>query len=110
MKSRAAQGQEILTELLLRIVQELGPSQGKELLARAGAADWGLEFGVERLDQEVLIGLARRKALSKVARDVERCLGKPRRHAQAEAARGLLRGPLPPSRSGTMPTLGSAKI
>ncbi|MEE9385368.1 MAG: NAD(P)/FAD-dependent oxidoreductase, partial [Nannocystaceae bacterium] len=54
MKSRAVQGQEILAELLLRIVQELGPSQGKELLARAGAADWGLEFGVERLDQEVL--------------------------------------------------------
>jgi len=91
---RLEQGHEIIGELVLRIVQELGPERAQQLLDRVQFWSWGVRVGKERFEVEELVGLQRRHSLPDLARDVERGLGPVRRHAQAAAARELLaRGP-----------------
>ena len=90
MKGRVAEGEEMVAELLLRVVQELGPKRGAQLLNRIGHSTWDLSLTPQRLAAESSTGLARRHALSKVARDVEHNLGRARPHSDAAAARELL--------------------
>lgn len=90
MRMRLAQGEEIAAELIMRMVMELGPEQGAELLARAEASRWALAFEAGRAAIESHSGLERRHALSRVARDVERNLGRAELHPQWEQALGLL--------------------
>lgn len=90
VERRALEGAEVVRELVLRVVQEVGPELGAEVLRRAGFSDWDLAIDPERLPLEQLRGLSRRHGLSPIARDVERTLGPPARHAEAEAARALL--------------------
>ncbi|HEX5050133.1 MAG TPA: tryptophan 7-halogenase [Planctomycetota bacterium] len=87
---RLAQGHEIVAELVLRIVQELGPEQAQKLLDEVQFWTWGVPISPARLELETRSGLARRHNLPDLARDVERGLGPVRRHAQAAAARELL--------------------
>ena len=87
---RADQAREIVGELVLRALLELGPEQGRELLQRARFAEWELPIPPERLELEALDARTRRRRLSPVAVDVERNLGPPRRHHAAGAALELL--------------------
>ncbi|MEO6595010.1 MAG: tryptophan 7-halogenase [Planctomycetota bacterium] len=87
---RLAQGHEIIAELVLRIVQELGPEQGQKLLDEVQFWTWGVPISPARLEIENSTGLARRHSLPDLARDVERGLGPVRRHARAAEARELL--------------------
>lgn len=90
LEMRVAQGHEIIAELVLRIVQELGPERGQQLLDEVQFSTWGVPISPSRLELEGKTGLARRHALPDIARDVERGLGPVRRHPQAAEARELL--------------------
>lgn len=90
LKMRLEQAHEIVAELVLRIVQELGPERGRELLDTVEFAKWGVPVSMQRLEVEAKKGLDRRHTLPDLARDVERGLGPIRRHPQAAEARELL--------------------
>lgn len=90
VQMRLEQGLEIIGELVLRIVQELGPEKGQQLLETVQFGTWGVPIAPARLELEARIGLQRRHNLPDLARDVERGLGPVRRHPEAAAARELL--------------------
>lgn len=89
MTTRAEQSGEIAGEIVLRAVQELGPELGRRILDEADFASWDAPISAERLVTEGLAGQTRRRGLSEIARDVERTLGRVRRHESAAAAREL---------------------
>jgi flavin-dependent dehydrogenase len=76
MTKRIAQAEEIAGEFLLRIAGELGDDKAGQLFERANVPRWRLALDAARLGAESSIGLARRHALSPIARDVERSLGR----------------------------------
>ena len=90
MRMRIAQAEEIAGEFLVRVLGELGEEKGAQLMAKAGVARWRLHVNPERIDVEPSVGLARRHALSPIARDVERSLGKMQRRTHESALRALL--------------------
>ncbi len=92
---RVPQMEEMAGEIVLRVVQTLGPELGREALERAKFPAWDIHITPERLDAETRIGHARRTRLSTIARDVERTLGKIQRHPQADLARELLAQGIP---------------
>ena len=90
MRTRLEQGEQAVGELVLRTVQQIGPVDAKVLLEKSGWHDIGVTITPHRLEGEAKIGRARREHLSKMARDVERTLGRQPRHPEAERARELL--------------------
>ena len=90
IRMRVAQGEQMVFELFLRIVFELGPERTKLMLERASAEKFELHGDRGRLEAEKLGSLERRKALPEVALDVERNLGRVSKHPQWEAAAELL--------------------
>ena len=104
IRMRLEEGEEIAGELVLRVMDEVGPENVDELLDRIHFSDWGLELSDERIAATETIGLARRRALRPLARDVERTLGRPphrlgeARVREALAAAGA-KPDLPPLRS-----------
>jgi hypothetical protein len=91
MRQRIAQAEEIAGEFLVRIVGEVGDDKARELCARANVARWRIAIDGARIDAQSSIGLARRHALSPIARDVERSLGR-MQHATSEATLRTLLG------------------
>lgn len=90
MRMRLVQAEELAGEIVLRVLQTIGPELGQKLLSAASFANWGIRIAPERLEAETLIGQARRSKLSIIARDLERTLGPVPRHAAAAGARELL--------------------
>jgi len=90
MRMRIEQAEEIAGEFLVRVLRELGEENGARLLDRANVARWRLTVDPARLGAETSVGLARRHALSAIARDVERSLGRSRNHISEDALRRLL--------------------
>ncbi len=90
MRMRARQGEEIVGEIVLRVIQELGPELGQKLLESVGFDGWNISISPERLDLEACDSLTRRQRLSDIARDVERSLGRVYRHPEAGRARERL--------------------
>ena len=90
MRRRAVEGEQIVAELVLRAVQEVGPDIAPALLAQCGFHEWGIAITPQRLASESLRGLKRRHSLSPIARDVERTLGRVNMHPEAAKARALL--------------------
>ncbi len=90
MRERLAQAEEIAVEIVLRVVQQLGPEQARGLLDKIQFSGWDLPIPPERLDIEALVGRARRARLSPIARDVEHTLGRINRHEHADQSRDLL--------------------
>lgn len=86
MRKRAAEAEEMAGEIVLRIVQEIGPERGRLLLEKIEFERWALPVAPARLEAERLRGLTRRRLLSPLARDVERSLGPARRHEGAAEA------------------------
>jgi hypothetical protein len=74
------------------VLSELGEETGARLLDRANVARWRLHIDPQRLSAEPNIGLARRHALSPIARDVERSLGRARGQTSEAGLRSLLTG------------------
>lgn len=93
MKMRLAQAEEIFGELLLRALDAVGPDRADALMERVGAARWDIRIDEERLAAVETVGLARRRSLRPLARDVERSLGRPPRRIDEPTLRRVL-GPL----------------
>jgi flavin-dependent dehydrogenase len=90
MKKRLAEGEEIVAEMLVRIVMELGPERGREFMEAAGVAGWELKQADGRFDAELLAGRPRRRALPAIVVDMERNLGPIRYHADKVGSMRLL--------------------
>lgn len=96
MRKRIIEGEEIAAEFLVRVLGELGPEKGAQLIERAGVARWRLQVNPERLALESSLGMSRRHALSAIARDVERSLGRSQRLVDEATLRTLLAANLQP--------------
>ena len=104
MRERLEQAEEMAAEIVVRLLVQHGPELGAKLLEHAGASRWSLDFDPSRWAAEPSTGLQRRRALSIVARDVERNLGRVERHPEWERALELLRPKVAaPSRQAVMP-------
>lgn len=93
MKSRLVEGEEIVGELLLHALGQVGEDKLEALCEAAGVPGWKIRIDAARVDASETVGLARRKALAPLARDVERSLGKPDGSPSPAALRRVL-GPL----------------
>jgi hypothetical protein len=85
IQMRQMQGDEMVAEILIRVLVELGPKKGQELLKRTNVAIWDLSFPWKRIagdDSE----------MSVIARDAEASLGPRPRHAKWKEALALLQG------------------
>ncbi|RZO60574.1 MAG: NAD(P)/FAD-dependent oxidoreductase [Sandaracinaceae bacterium] len=89
MDDKADAAEELLTDLLLRAAAEVGDA----VVAESGASDWPLAGLDARVAAEDGPKRGRRRRLSKLARDVERCLG-PVNGSVLEAGRRLRPAPL----------------
>jgi flavin-dependent dehydrogenase len=76
MRQRIVQAEEMAAELLVRIASELGDEQAPLLIENAKVGRWRLRVDPARLAALGSVGLARRHALSPIARDIERSLGR----------------------------------
>ena len=83
MVDKLALAGEVLDEIVLRALAALGPSLGAELARESGLASWPRRPGPERLAAQANEGGARRRSLSPIARDMERCLGRMDVHADS---------------------------
>lgn len=104
MTMRVAQAEEIASEIVVRVVQELGVDEARKLLEEVRFHAWRIQVSRERLDAEKLGSQDRRRALPELARDVERTLGKVRRHETSFEALELLVQP----RGESLPAAGAA--
>ena len=80
---RLVEAEEITGELLLRALDDVGPEKVDELVEKARVHEWGIQISDVRVAATSTIGLARRRALPALARDVERTLGRPPRKTHA---------------------------
>lgn len=87
---RADQAEEMLVEFVLRIIQSVSSEVAQQILERCHFHQWELEITPERLEVESRDSLGRRRGLSPIAKDIERNLGRLRRHPDAAANRELL--------------------
>ncbi len=92
IRGRLEIAEEIVGELLLRVLLEMGPEEGAALLDAVDYPRWSLRIDPARLEVERLEGMARRHAMGEVPRDVARNLGPVKRHPEAEAAAALVAG------------------
>ncbi len=84
MRTRIAQAEEMAAEFLVRVASDLGDDKARQLATRANIGRWRLRVDRQRLAVESSVGLSRRHALSAIARDVERSLGRvPARTSEA---------------------------
>jgi flavin-dependent dehydrogenase len=90
MGEKLAMANELLAEIVLRAIQGLGKETGAELARAIDLGEWDLRIAEARLAAEETEGGARRRALSLVARDFERCVGRAERHPDASDLRGLV--------------------
>jgi flavin-dependent dehydrogenase len=90
MQDKLALGEELVNELLLRALLAVGPDAGIALAQRVEYASWPCPISRARLDAETAEGGARRRQLSPIARDLERCLGRAKRHPSVTSLASLV--------------------
>ncbi len=87
---RADEARQIAIEFVLRVIQTVDTETATRILERSDFTQWTLEIPEERIVTAGLDSLARRRRLSPIAKDVDRTLGRLRRHADAKVNRALL--------------------
>lgn len=90
IRMRLGQAEEIAGEMLIRVLDEVGQDNADELLERIDIWSWGIRISDKRVAANDTIGLARRRALPLLARDVERTMGKPAKNIDEATIRRLL--------------------
>jgi flavin-dependent dehydrogenase len=100
MSKNYAGAEEVVTELVLRALKSVGPANAKRLAEETGFGEWGLTFDPMRLVyDEAGYGQgdrgALRKQLPRIARDMERCLGKTENDGNGPTMRELVRMAIP---------------
>lgn len=76
MRDKLAQAGEVLDELALRALASVGPASARELARVCDLPSWPSRPSRERIAVESVTGPKRRKLLSPIARDIERCFGR----------------------------------
>ncbi len=106
MSMRLEQAEEIAGEMLLRVMDEVGEANVDKLVGMAGVSEWGIRVADARVTATETIGLARRRALRPLARDVERTMGRTPHSIDEALVRRVLANiidpPLPPERAGNI--------
>ncbi|MFK7895784.1 MAG: NAD(P)/FAD-dependent oxidoreductase [Myxococcota bacterium] len=92
IRARLVEGEEIAVELVLRAMDEVGPEHVAELLDRVKIHEWNLDIADARIAATETVGLARRRALRPLAKDVERTLGRAPHNLDEAAVRKALAG------------------
>lgn len=90
IRMRLGQAEEIAGEILIRVMDEVGEDNLDELIERSDIWKWGIRISDRRISANDTIGLARRRALPLLARDVERTMGKPARNIDEATLRRVL--------------------
>jgi hypothetical protein len=90
MIDKLALAEEVLDEVVLRSLAALGPVLGAELAKEVDLAAWPRRPSGERLMAQSSEGGARRRALSPIARDMDRCLGRMDIHSDVQDLEGLV--------------------
>ena len=91
MVKNLAGAEEVVHELVLRGLKAVGPERAAEYAARTGFAEWGLSFDESRLDYDALADRSHaRKSLPRIARDMDRCLGRPENDGHGPTLRELV--------------------
>lgn len=90
MSEKLGLAEELLHEILLRALISLGPSAGLELARAIDLASWQTLIDPARLEAEEAEGGSRRRRLSLVARDFERCVGRATPHPEARSVRATV--------------------
>jgi flavin-dependent dehydrogenase len=97
MRKRLAEAEVIAGELVVSVMSHVGDEPAQKIAEGCQLANWRLEIDRARLQVEPAVGMARRHALSPLARDVERGIGRTARKSSEAALRTVL-GPLLVSR------------
>lgn len=82
MTEKLALAEELLDEIALRALAELGPTLGLEALEAGGVAEWPRRPSADRVASQASEGGKRRRSLSPLVRDVERTIGRMRVHPE----------------------------
>ena len=91
MKKNLEGAREVVAELTLRALKAVGPEGVQALVERTRFPTWGLSFEPSRLDYDASAERASlRKALPRIARDMDRCLGHPDHDGVGPTMRALL--------------------
>ncbi len=90
MLEKVSLAEEALAELVLRALASLGPEQGAALATAIDLPSWPQRPSAERLAAAEAEGSKRRKALSPIARDIERTLGRMTIHPDATPLASLI--------------------
>lgn len=108
IQKQLVQGEVLATELMLRVVMEIGPEASTVLLERAAAGRWNMTLDPARLEAETLGSLARRKAVPEIVLDVERNLGRIEKHPEWREAAAVFQRVLDGGKAASiLPTGGS---
>lgn len=107
MRMRLRQAEEIAGEMLLRVMDAVGMDKVDRLVEMAGVRDWGIRIADTRVAATGSIGLARRRKLRPLARDVERALGRPPNNIDEATVRRVLGSLVDPASKET-PSVDSA--
>ncbi len=90
MQEKLVQASEVLDEIVLRALTSVTPTQADEIAATVDLPRWPQRPSEARVAAQAAEGGQRRRSLSPVARDVERCLGRLEFHPQARPLPELL--------------------
>ena len=77
VKDRAEVGAEIAGEMLVRVLWSLGDAAARTVADAVKLRGWNLRVPARRLEVGRTVGLARRRAMTPIGRDLERTLGRP---------------------------------
>jgi flavin-dependent dehydrogenase len=90
MQQRAEEGERIVAECLVRVMYRVGDEAAREIAQKLRLKRWDLSIESRRFEAEDTIGLARRRALTKLERDIERTLGRYETETSHATVRELL--------------------
>ena len=99
IRIRLAESEELAGEFLIRAMDEVGEDHVDKLVGLAGVFNWGIRISDKRVAANDTIGLARRRALPPLARDLERTLGRPPKNINEGTIRRVLEGLIDPPRT-----------
>jgi len=86
LRMRVNQAEALVGEYIVRTAIQFGPGEGLAILEASGFPQWNVRLPADRIAAESTKGLARRRALGTVARDIERNLGRVEPHPEWHTA------------------------
>ncbi len=87
---KLALAEEVLDEIALRAIAELGPTLGLEAARASELSSWQRRPSPERVESEEAEGGKRRRAIAPIVRDIERTIGRMRVHPEVEDLEALV--------------------